>query len=143
MVNVKLLLQGDPLQTSPLPSACFPMQTLCCALVCPHMFSVLSPLARAEVIGKPGVLLFQRPGSMEREVILGPWRRAWERGGGRWADKNQTWLRQEHVAVHTHRPLCTRKHRRTHHSACTQICKQALTCSSMHIVIVCVPQCSK
>ena len=44
---------------------------------------------------------------MEREVILGPWRRAWEHGGGRWADKNQTWPRQEHAEVHTHRLSCT------------------------------------
>lgn len=44
---------------------------------------------------------------MEREVILGPWRRAWEHGGGRWADKNQTWPRQEHAEDHMHRLLCT------------------------------------
>lgn len=71
------------------------------------MFSVPSPFAGAAVIGKPGVLLFQRPGSVEREVILGPWRRALEHGGGRWADKNQAWPRQEHADVHTHRLSCT------------------------------------
>lgn len=54
----------------PPPPLCLPR-----ALVCPHMFSVPSPFAGAAVIEKPGVLLFQRPGSMEREVILGPRRR--------------------------------------------------------------------
>lgn len=77
------------------------------ALVCPHMFRVPPPFAGAAVIGKPGVLLFQRPGSVEREVILGPWRRALEHGGGRRADKNQASLRQEHADVHTHRLPCT------------------------------------
>lgn len=66
------------------------------------MFSGQSPFAWAAVIGKPGVLLFQRPGSMEWEVILGPRRRAWENGGGCRADKKQTLLRQEHVERHTH-----------------------------------------
>lgn len=79
---------------------------------------------------------------MDRGVILGPWRRAWEHGGGRWADKNQTWLRQEHVEVHTHRPLCTCIHYSTYHSTSTQICKQTdeLTCSNIHIFIVFVPR---
>lgn len=75
------------------------------ALVCLHMFSGRSPFAWAVVIGKPGVLLFHRPGSVEWEVILGPRRRAWENGGGRRADKNQTPLGQEHVGRHTHWPI--------------------------------------
>lgn len=96
-----------PLATPPPPPA----------PVCPHMFSVPSPFAGLAVIGKPGVLLFQRPGSMEREVILGPWRRAWEHGGGRCADKNQTWPRQEHAEgshaqalVHTRHATCSNMH---------------------------------
>lgn len=111
-VNTKLLLQVKPpvdltfaicsLSCCPSPPVSHPR-----APVCPHMFSVPSPFARAVVIGKPGVLLFQRPGSMEREVILGPQRTAWEHSGGRWVDKNQTWPRQEHADVHMHRLSCT------------------------------------
>lgn len=106
------------------------------------MFSVPSPFAWAAVIGKPGVLLFQRPGSVDSEVILGPWKRAWELGGGCWADKNQTWLRQEHVELHTQKHvLCTCVIYRTYHSKCTKICTQAdvLSYTGIHIFNVFEP----
>lgn len=67
---VKSKGDGDPSPVDPPPS--------------PHMFSVLPPSGRGPaVIGKPGVLLFQSPCSVQREVISGPWRRAGEHGGGR------------------------------------------------------------
>lgn len=106
------------------------------------MFSVLSPFVWAAAIGKPVVLLFQRPGSVDSEVILGPSRRAWELGGGCWADKNQTWLRQEHVELHTQKHvLCTCVIYRTYHSKYTKICRQAdvLSCTGIHIFKVCEP----
>lgn len=100
------------------------------ALVCLHMFSGRSPFAWAVVIGKPGVLLFQRPGSMEWEVILGPRRRAWENDGGRRADKNQTPLRQEHGGRHTHRLV----HYKSYQQKFMELWKQAdvLSCSDIH-----------
>lgn len=110
MVNMKSLLLVWPPKTSPLPSAPSLAAPPPHTLVCPHMFSVPSPFAAAAVIGKPGVLLFQRPGSVEREVILGPWRRALEHGGGWWTDKNQACPKQEHADFHTHKLSCTHLH---------------------------------
>lgn len=101
-VSIQSLLKAE---ASPLPSALSLAATppsLPRALLCPHMFWVPSPFAGAVVIGKPGVLLFQRPGSMEREVILGPWRMVWEHSGGCWTDKNQASHGQEHADFQTH-----------------------------------------
>lgn len=131
IVHVRSLLHVRSPQTSASPSTCFVCQSsLPSALVCQHTLSGRSPFAWAVVIGKPGVLLFQRPGSMEREVILGPWRRAWENGGGCRADKKQTPLRQEHVERHAQAPylqhLSVKIHGIMKTGRCTQLLRYSL-----------------